>query len=489
MPLDQQLIIKKQLQKGPLWKCVVFGLLCIKQEFEVYLYLAEGQSYNMIKFLEKTIERFWKAAASGYGINEKFLLAIEESFFEPENKWDEIALKVVKDIYDFFYAVENKNKENAILIQNRQIELIRVYLDVIGEKFSENNKLVVDTLEFQNEVFKNLEIIQAKDKKKFILECEKQEIEPVMKRGLFDNRTCIKKEKPAKKKLPEIRFMSLDFERERSKLTEEEYLKIAEEELHRLNEIAYLLKHWEEFLKTPEKPLKERDFIDNRRDNKEPDYIDFYHYLQVVYRLMAESAYVHTLKEEYVIGYWYLSALSTLKMKQLIKAGAFRSKNMQYYIDKHLSVIGAMLLAVAVNEFELVKRLSSYAENTSEWEEAKMILAIVENRDEEAIEILKNIDNKLPYQELFLFILKKKDKELRKAILKVIEADRKAYDLNRTMVDPVAFSAIRLAEKRGIILKIHTAEVLDSNLNINLTDKSKWLLPGEEKGVIWNEHN
>lgn len=479
MALNQQTIIKKQLQKGPLWKCVLFGLLCIKQEFEVYRYLAEGQSYNMIKFLEKTIERFWKAAASGYGINEKFLLAIEESFFEPKNKWDEIALKVVRDIYDFFYAVENKNKENAILMQSRQIELISLFLGAVGEKFSEEHKLVSDTLEFQNAVFKSLEIIQAKDKKKFILECEKEEIETVMKSELFSNRLSIKKEKPAKKNLPEIRFMSLDFERERSKLTEEEYFNIEEEKNQRLNQIAYWLNHWADFLETPEKPIKERDFIDNRRNNKEPDYIDFYYYLQKVYRLMAESAYIHTLKEEYVIGYWYLSALSTLKMKQLIKAGAFRSKNMQYYIDKHISVIGAMLLAVAVNEFELVKSLSVYAENEPEWEDAKMILAVVENRDEEAIEILNNIEDKVLYQELFLLVLKKKDKELRKAILKVIEADRKAYDLNRTMVDPVAFAAIRLAEKRGIILKIHAVEVLDSKLNINLTDKSEWMLPGE----------
>lgn len=487
MILEQQLIIKKQLEKGPLWKCVVFGLLCIKQEFEVYRCLAEDQAYNMTKFLDKTMERFWKAAASGYGINEKFLLAIEESFFEAENEWDEIALKVVKDIYGFFYAVENKNKENAVLMQNRQIELIRVYLDAIGEKFSEDNKLVIDTLEFQNEVFKNLEIIQAKDKKRFIGEYEKQKIEPIMRSELLANRSGIKKERPAKKKLPEIRFMSLDFERERSKITEEEYLKIAEEELHRLNGIAYWLKHWEDFLKTPEKQLGERDFIDNRRNNKEPDYIDFYHYLQIVYRLMAESAYVHTLKEESVIGYWYLSALSTLKMKQLIKNGDFRSEYMQYYIDKHIPVIGAMLLAVAANEFELVKMLSSYAENRSEWEEAKMILKVVENRDEEAIEILNNIKDKVLYQELFLLALKKKDKELRKAIIKMIEADRKAYNLNRTMVDPVAFAAIRLVENRGVRLEIHAAEVLNSKLNINLTDKSKWLLPGEEGGLVWNE--
>lgn len=337
--------------------------------------------------------------------------------------------------------------------------------------------MVIDTLEFQNEVFKTLEIIQAKDKKKFIGEYEKKKIEPIIRSELFANRSGIKKERHAKKKLPEIRFMSLDFERERSSITEEEYLKIEEEKKQRINEIAHCLKHWDEFLKTPEKSLAQRDFIDNRRNNKEPDYIDFYHYLQVEYRLMAASAYVHTLKEESVIGYWYLSALSTLKMKELIKKGAFRSEYMQYYIDKHIPVIGAMILAIAANEFKLVKMLYSFAENAPEWEQAKMILAVVENRDEQAIEILNNMEDKFLYQELFLLVLKKKDKELRKAILKVIEGDRRAYYLNRTIVDPTAFAAIRLAEKRGIALEIYAAEVLDSKININLTDKAKWLLP------------
>lgn len=477
--LEQQLAIEQKLKRGPLWKCVIFGLLCIKQEFQIYKCLAEGRTYNMTKFLDNSVQRFWKAAASGYGINEKFLLAIEESFFEPQNEWDKIALTVVQDIYEFFYAVEGKNKKNAIGMQKCQIDLIRLCLNAAGEKFSENHKLVVNALEFQNKVFNDLEKIQANEKKKFIEEYQKQQIEPIVQNELFSNRPYSKNEKPAKKRLPEIRFMSLDFERERKETTEKEYLRKEEEKKQKLNQIVYWLKHWNEFLKTPVKPMNQREFIDNRRDNKEPDYIDFYYYLEVDYILMAEASYVHTLNEESVIGYWYLSALSTLRMKQQIKNNAFRSERMQYYIEKNIPVIGAMLLAIAADELELAEMLSVYAKNTSDWQDACIILKVLENRDKEAVESLSNIKDKKLYQELIYLALKKEKKELRKAILKAIEADRKAYDLYRTMVDPVAFAALRLAAKRDMTLEIHAAEVLNGNMNVRLTDKSKWVLPGE----------
>ncbi len=75
------------VQKAPFWKCAAFGLACILQEYEVYEKLACERSFDMSKFLKKTMERFWRTVSTGYSIEEKYILAIEESFFKPQNVW------------------------------------------------------------------------------------------------------------------------------------------------------------------------------------------------------------------------------------------------------------------------------------------------------------------------------------------------------------------------------------------------------------------
>ena len=75
--------VSKIMKKTHFWKFVAFGTVCIKQEYEVYEQLAKDRFFDMSKFLKKTVERFWKAAATGYSMDEQYILAVEESFFTP----------------------------------------------------------------------------------------------------------------------------------------------------------------------------------------------------------------------------------------------------------------------------------------------------------------------------------------------------------------------------------------------------------------------
>lgn len=122
----------KELKKAAFWKSAVFGLDCIRQEYAVYEELARDRQFDMSKFLKKTIERFWKAAATGYSMDEQYLLAIEESFFEPRDEWEKLALEIVQDLYDFFYAVAEKNSQNAIDMKERQYALIEHFCSIEG---------------------------------------------------------------------------------------------------------------------------------------------------------------------------------------------------------------------------------------------------------------------------------------------------------------------------------------------------------------------
>lgn len=76
--------VSKIMKKTHFWKFVVFGTVCIKQEYEVYEQLAKDRFFDMSKFLKKTVERFWKAAATGYSMDEQYILAVEESFLHLE---------------------------------------------------------------------------------------------------------------------------------------------------------------------------------------------------------------------------------------------------------------------------------------------------------------------------------------------------------------------------------------------------------------------
>ena len=59
----------------------------------------------MSKFLKKTVERFWKAAATGYSMDEQYIFAVEESFFTPRDGWEKGKARqkeAIRDTCDVF---------------------------------------------------------------------------------------------------------------------------------------------------------------------------------------------------------------------------------------------------------------------------------------------------------------------------------------------------------------------------------------------------
>ena len=50
--------IQQTMKQASFWKYAAFGIVCIRQEFEIYKSLAAGRRFDMSRFLEK----HWKAS-------------------------------------------------------------------------------------------------------------------------------------------------------------------------------------------------------------------------------------------------------------------------------------------------------------------------------------------------------------------------------------------------------------------------------------------
>uniref|UniRef100_UPI00405656FC hypothetical protein n=1 Tax=Agathobacter sp. TaxID=2021311 RepID=UPI00405656FC len=107
-------------KKAPFWKYATLAVVCIEQEFAVYEILTKNCFFDMSKFLNKVIKRFWQSIPTGYAIGESYLLAVEESVFEPRDDWERIALQIVKDIEYTFYMLWEKNAEGAFEVAKRK---------------------------------------------------------------------------------------------------------------------------------------------------------------------------------------------------------------------------------------------------------------------------------------------------------------------------------------------------------------------------------
>lgn len=156
--------IAKTMKKAHFWKFVAFGTVCIKQEYEVYEQLAKDRFFNMSKFLKKTVERFWKVAATGYSMDEQYILAVEESFFTPRDDWEALALLFVQDLQDFFYGVAEKDEKRCLEMQERQIAFVEKYIQVSGLTSEQGKILLEKALKNHMEMAKNLMPILAKEK-------------------------------------------------------------------------------------------------------------------------------------------------------------------------------------------------------------------------------------------------------------------------------------------------------------------------------------
>jgi len=194
--------------KALYWKVAAFGTLCIQQEYQVYEQLAKGRFWDMSTHLKKTVNRFWRAVTTGYAMDDKYLLIVEESFFEPRDAWEELALQIVQDILDLYYAVWKKDAETTLKISQRQFDLLEKYCALVGEKFAADYSLVKRTMEQQISWAEELASVTKQDKKSFLAELPKQEVPTFIPVDLTSIRTQMPKEKKAKKQVPELRYMS-----------------------------------------------------------------------------------------------------------------------------------------------------------------------------------------------------------------------------------------------------------------------------------------
>ena len=146
--------------KALYWKAAAFGTLCIQQEYQVYEQLAKGRFWDMSTHLKKTVKRFWRAVTTGYAMDDKYLLIVEESFFEPRDACEVLALQIVQDILDLYYA------EATLEISQRQFDLLEKYCALVGEKLTAEHSLAKRTMEQQISWAEELASVAKQDKAK-----------------------------------------------------------------------------------------------------------------------------------------------------------------------------------------------------------------------------------------------------------------------------------------------------------------------------------
>ena len=464
--------VSKIMKKTHFWKFVVFGTVCIKQEYEVYEQLAKDRFFDMSKFLKKTVERFWKAAATGYSMDEQYILAVEESFFTPRDGWEELALQFVQDLQEFFYGVAEKDEKRCLKAQERQIDFVQKYIQVSGLTSEQGQILLDKALKNHMKMAKELVAVPAKDKKKYIEEFSSRNPEPLLGEDYLSTRPKQKLEKPSKKKLPEIRATSIDFDREKKD-----------------SDNAWLLQS------TPEQWVlgRECDMYKNgayAKYYREKNLLDLCYVMSVVYQLNAEDDYIEYRDAKRVRGFWYFTALTWLRAYQLREKG-YPVKWVPYF-ERHEKgdegfqpVFSIMLGAYASGEDWMLSQIQHFSsEKEKTWTEPLLRLLTGGNSQEiySLVEAWEDCDRK----KIILAILHEDKKEIRKLLLQRIRQDRKMYDLNRTMVDMWTYAFMRLVKERGMDMEpIIAAEVLDGNLDMTPIYKDFFKLPYQEEIEEW----
>lgn len=464
--------VSKIMKKTHFWKFVAFGTVCIKQEYEVYEQLAKDRFFDMSKFLKKTVERFWKAAATGYSMDEQYILAVEESFFTPRDGWEELALQFVQDLQEFFYAVSEKDEKCCLGMQERQVAFVEKYIEVAGLPSEQGQLLLEKSLTNHIEMAKKLAEIPAKEKKSFLEEFGNRNREPLLGEDYLSNRPKQKPEKPGKKKLPEIRVTSIDFDREKKD-----------------SDNAWLLHS------TPEQWVlgRECDMKQNgayAKYYREKDLLDLCYVMDVVYRLKAEADYIEHRDAKRARGFWYLSALTWLRAYQLREKG-YPVKWVPYF-ERHENgdegfqpVFDMMLGAYASGEDWMLPQIQHFSsEKEKPW--TTPLLQLLTGGNSQEIYPLMEAWEDCERKKIVLAILQEDKKEIRKLLLQMIRQDRQMYDMNRTMVDIQAYAFMRLAKERGMDMEpLIAAEVLDGNLDMTPVDKSFFKLPYQEEIDEW----
>ena len=208
-------------KKTLFWKYMIVGLQGMYQEYDLYERLAKDRRFDMSRHLKKTMDRLYQAAATGYRLDDKYILTIECSYFEPRDKWEELALQIVRDLEDFFRIVYEKDCKKAGAFLKRPVQILEQFA-----AFSPNIDLEKATKKEQQYLAQLIQEVSAVDKsgKKACIETIKQSARPsLIGEELLEHRAPIQKEKPDKKTFPLIRRTSLryDYDIERLKKMKE----------------------------------------------------------------------------------------------------------------------------------------------------------------------------------------------------------------------------------------------------------------------------
>lgn len=472
--LEEMKAILKQ-EKAAFWKYAALASACIEQEYAVYEILAKGCFFDMTRYLGKAVKRFWQSVPTGYSMDDSYLLAIEESIFQPRDEWEETALQIVRDMEQAFYAFFDKKAENAFELLNRQLMIAEKCAKLSEMSQESKDAFLKKIFTDQRNMVMEIAAVPNKEKKTFLGGLQSRNWKEAIDLTALISLRPVRNEKPEKKKLPEIRNTSVDFDMFAKKRDDKWLLDATPEQ--------WVFKIWEELGLggTYEAYYKEKKLA------------QFCHIMRIMYYSYSERDYAANRMPERVRGFWYLCGFTTLCTYELVKQEYPAEKNsnlihdMSWHADSILYT--AMLFAYAAGTDDLIPRLYSFAKGVCQNQPY--------TRVKDLVEIINGVNNEKLYdriaqwekcdmKEMLLWILKGDAGEFRKALLHSVRHRRKMYDMCGDLLDPWAYACVKIAKKHGIEVEpVRVAELLDYDFDETPVDRQKWRLPLQDEIDEW----
>lgn len=466
--------IENLLKKAPFWKYATLATISIEQEYMVYEVLAKDCCYDMTKFLNKVVKRFWQSIPTGYSIGDSYLLAIEESIFNPRDEWEEIALQIVKDIEHTFYALWEKSTVAALRNLKQQFEIGMQCAKLMGMTKEETDKLIHKLCASQKKLVEEIVLVSNKEKKTFLAELQNRNKEQIIDFVCLEKIRPVRKEKSAKKKLPEIRNTSVDFD-----MVEKEHAG------------RWLLNSTsEQWVLKPHPNGQGGAFTKHYQEKQLPELCRI---MPTFYYSYAQLDYIENRMPQRTKAFWYLYAYSKLCMYELVEKGyplpqkSAVMQDMEWFADS--IVASAMLYAYASGAEDLIPRLYRFAKGVCKNEPytvAQDYMEIFAGKNSEALYQRIGQWEKSDTREMILWILKGDAKEFRKALLHNIHHERKMYGMSGSLFGPWSYACVKIAKKYGMEIEpVRVVELLDWNFDETPIDWQKWRLPLQDEIDEW----
>ncbi len=284
------------------------------------------------------------------------------------------------------------------------------------------------------------------------------------------------KEKPAKKKLPEIRKTSIEFDKFAKRCKSDWLLQATPEDL---------------VLKPYEGNYKEGGRLVEDYFNKDLPHLCYI--MPTLYFSYAQANYVKNRNPNRTRGFWYLYAYSKLCMYELAEKGyPLKEKGlvrheMEWFADSIIA--SAMLYAYAAGTQDIIPRLYRFAKGVHKCEpytDAKDYMELFAGENNEALYHRIEQWEKGDMRTMMLSVLKGDAKEFRKALLQSIRHTRKAYDMTGTLIGPWEYACVKIAKNYGIEVEpIEVVELLDWDFDETPIDRNKWKLPLQDEIDEW----